>query len=202
MHTTPQVTRTPVRRETTNLQVHSLPLRPSCSDKTHLPPFTAPPQADHFGPTGSQLFSNFCGEAKVALSQGGRGYGAAGAGKGVGGATWKREGLYPYAWALRSLEEQLPEAEPQRAQSCGQAAATQLIELGWPGPATRATRVRSATRPSRRRRLLGAKGRIEGGRHPRLSPCPRQPLPLEIIPLSRGLCGALGAGIPNWTATP
>ena len=100
-----------------------------------------------------------------------------------------------------ALEEQLPEAEPQRAQSCGQAAAAQLIELGWPGPATRATRVRFATRPSRRRRLLGAKGRIEGGRHPRLSPCPRQPLPLEIIPLSRGLRGALGAGIPNWTAT-
>lgn len=100
-----------------------------------------------------------------------------------------------------ALEEQLPKAEPQWAQSCGQAAATQLIELGRPSPATRATRVRSAIRPSRRRRSLGAKGRIEGGRHSRLSRCLRQPLPLEIIPLSRGLRGALGAGIPNWTAT-
>lgn len=53
VHTTPQVTRTPVGREAANLQVHSLPRRPSCSGKTHLPPFIAPPQAGHLGPTSS-----------------------------------------------------------------------------------------------------------------------------------------------------
>lgn len=37
-----------------------------------LRPTSLPSPHPHFGPTSSRLFSNFCGEARVSLSQGGR----------------------------------------------------------------------------------------------------------------------------------
>lgn len=98
-------------------------------------------------------------------------------------------------------KEQLPEAEPQWALSCEEAVAAQLIELDRPGPATRGSPLSALPPVPGRRRHSGAEGLIEGRRYCRLSPCPRQPLPPEIIPLFLGLRVALASGIPNWTVT-
>ena len=93
-----------------------------------------------------------------------------------------------------------PEAEPQQAQSYGEAAATQLIELGWPGPATRATRVRSATALAAAG-ALGAEGLIEGRRHWPPEPLPEAASPPRNNPIvPQAACGTGHPGSPNWTA--
>lgn len=95
-------------------------------------------------------------------------------------------------------KEQLRGAGAPRAQSYNEAEAAQLIELGWPCPATRATPALALPPvPGRRRRSWGTEGLIEGRRCRRLSPGPRLPLPPEIIPLSRRPCAALGAPDPQ-----
>ena len=80
---------------------------------TSLPSRTA---ADgHFGPTSSQLFPNFSGEAKVSFSQGGRGTEPQVPER---GGVSEAEGLYPYAWAP-STKSSCPKLSPSRPRVAG-----------------------------------------------------------------------------------
>lgn len=70
----------------------------------------------------------------------------------------QRGRLYPYAWAPHT-KSSCQERRPPWAQSCAEAAAAQLIELGWPGPATRAPpAVRSASSPGATQARTGCRG--------------------------------------------
>lgn len=143
-----QVTCTQVHTDAMNLQSHSFPHTPP-APSLHSLPATLGSQA------ATQLL-NFSGEAKVAFSCWGVVANRAAGARSVGGA--KGERLYPYAWAPHT-KSSCQERRPPWAQSCAEAAVAQLIELGRPGPATRAPpAVRSASSPGATQARTGCRG--------------------------------------------